>query len=94
MIPLQKWDYCVDPFVIKGEVDFKIRTLKKAGITPLMVCFNHGSTQLSLFIYFILSSSQVNIERWSEMLDREKIPFLMREIQEVCKDEVQQTNTN
>jgi hypothetical protein len=37
IIPLTNRDFCREPSILKGETDFKIRTLRKAGITPLMV---------------------------------------------------------
>lgn len=86
--------YCRDPIILKGVVDFRVRTLKKAGITSVLVSFfiaNTFSCHYSCHLFSIFEF-QINSESWETLIDREKIPFLMREIQEVCRVQEQQSN--
>ncbi|XP_054154272.1 uncharacterized protein LOC128952843 [Oppia nitens] len=63
-------DYCREPAIKKGDTDFKIRTLKKCGVNPIII----------------------KLENWELLSEVEKVPYIMREINENSKLEELQSN--
>jgi len=55
IIPLIYRDFCREPSILKGETEFRIRTLKKAGIATLPVSVIGDVCQLEIDLIGLIS---------------------------------------
>ncbi|CAG2118061.1 unnamed protein product [Medioppia subpectinata] len=60
IISLTRKDFCREPNLKKGDTEFRLRTLKSCGVTPIAI----------------------HLDGWEALAEIEKIPYIMREIQE------------